>query len=284
MRLGALGAALAVPAAGAVLAGAGSAAALTLAAAPCGAATFTSHVTLVVEHGDASVIGLCIGFDGATITGEQILQASGLHFATQSYGALGDAVCQIDGEPVSYGACLPAGGDFWAMDVSRGGGAWQTADRGISSEPFGDGDAEGFRYESQGGPEPPPASPAGICARALATPPPPPAASGRAPPASGGTGAPPGSASVAPVSGRPAAPSTAAPAPAAAAAATATASPVPVVINPDAPRAPGGVATTGLHQAGAAPGLNIGLLLASVTGCALLGLLVLQAVRRRRSA
>lgn len=281
MRLRPLAAALAVPAAGAVLAGAGSAATLGPAAGPCGAATFSSHVTLVVEHGDASVIGLCIGFDGASITGEQILAASGLRYATQSYGSLGDAICQIDGEPGSYGACLPAGGDFWAMDVSRGGGPWQTADRGISTEAFGDGDAEGFRYESQSGPEPPPASPAGICARALATPPPAAASSGGAPPASRGAGSPAGSSAVAPGPSRPGTPGTGAPAPAASPAAPA--SPVPVVINPAPPHGPRGVTTTGIRQTGAAPGVNIGLVLASAAGCALVALLVLQIVRRRRA-
>lgn len=274
-------AALAVPAAGAVLAAAGSAATLGFAAGACGAATFSSHVTLVVEHGNASVIGLCIGFDGASITGEQILAASGLHYATQSYGALGDAVCQIDGEPASYGACLPAGGDFWAMDVSRGGGAWQTADRGISTETFGDGDAEGFRYEPQSGPEPPPASPAGICARALASPPPAPASSSGVPAAPAGTGAAAGSGAVAPGSGQSSAPGTAAPAPGEAA--PAPASPAPVAITPPPPLAPGGVATTGARRPASTPGLNPGVLLAAVAVCALLALLVL-AVRRRLRA
>ncbi|MGH7686090.1 MAG: hypothetical protein ACREN2_04650, partial [Candidatus Dormibacteria bacterium] len=176
-----------VPFAGLTLATGASALTALPRAAPCAAATFTSHVALVVEHGAGGVIGLCIGFDGASITGEQILQASGLHYAVQSYGALGDALCQIDGEPASYGACLPTTGSFWAMFVSRGNGGWQNADRGMSTETFGDGDAEGFRYDDQGGAEPPPSSPSGICARALATPnpsggstAPPPAAQGAA--------------------------------------------------------------------------------------------------------
>jgi hypothetical protein len=163
-----LGHVLAIPLLGAVLGLGGSAAHLLPAASPCAAATYSSHVTLVVEHGDGGIIGLCIGFDGSSITGEEILQASGLEYATAGYGALGDAVCQIDDEPAAYDTCLPSSGPYWMIFVARGGGWWQVADRGISTETFSSGDAEGFRYDPQDGPDPAPASPAGLCAAALA--------------------------------------------------------------------------------------------------------------------
>ena len=127
-------------------------------------------MTLVVEHGDGRVIGLCIGFDGSSIGGEEVLQASGLEYATGGYGSLGEAVCQIDDEPAAYSACLPSSGPYWVVFVARGGGAWEDAASGISTLTFASGDAEGFRYDPQDGPDPPPASPAGICAAALATP------------------------------------------------------------------------------------------------------------------
>ena len=271
-------AALAAPVAG-VLAGMfGGAATLVPTAQPCAAAAFSSHVTLVVEHGDARVVGLCIGFDGATITGEQILQASGLQYATQSYGSLGDAVCQIDSEPTSYGSCLPSSGSYWAMFVSRTGGAWLNADRGISSETFSDGDAEGFRYDSQNGAEPPPASPAGICARALATPTAAPAVptaiAGAPPPAQGagsGTGSSgadaAGSATSAGSSSQPAAPSSAA-------------SQEPSVIRPAGSR--GGVATVGALSARPASGPDAALIAACAGIASLAGLVLVRLLRRRR--
>ena len=273
-------AALAAPVAGVLAGGFGGAATLVPAAQPCAAATYSSHVTLVVEHGDARVVGLCIGFDGATITGEQILQASGLEYATQSYGSLGDAVCQIDSEPTSYGSCLPAGGSFWAMFVSRGGGGWQNADRGISTETFSDGDAEGFRYDSQSGAEPPPASAAGICARALATPTAAPAAStpssaGAPPPAQGagtGTGAAgadaAGSTAPAGSTSEPAVPSSSA------------ASQDPSVIRPAGSRS--GVATVGTLPNRPASGPDAALIAACAGIAALAGLLVVRLVRRHR--
>ena len=273
-------AALAAPIAGVLAGGFGGTAALLPAAQPCAAATYSSHVTLVVEHGDARVVGLCIGFDGTSITGEQIIQASGLEYATQSYGSLGDAVCQLDSEPTTYGSCLPAGGSYWAMFVSRGGGGWQNADRGISTETFGDGDAEGFRYDSQSGAEPPPASPAGICARALATPTgapsaPSTSAAGGPPPAQGagsGTGgsgpAGAGSTGSAGSTSPAAAPSSAA------------ASQEPSVIKPAESRA--GVATVGTRPARATSGPDAALLAAGAGTAALAGLAVVRLLRRRR--
>ena len=266
-------AALAAPIAGVLAGGFGGAAALVPTAQPCAAATYSSHVTLVVEHGDARVVGLCIGFDGSSITGEQILQASGLEYATQSYGSLGDAVCQIDSEPTSYGACLPSSGPYWAMFVSRAGGGWQGADRGISTETFGDGDAEGFRYDSQSGAEPPPASPAGICARALATP----SAAPAVPPASAAGGPPP--AQAAPAGTGSTAPA-ASPSPAAAHS-SAAASQEPSVIRPAGTR--GGVATVGSRPARPPSGPDAVLLAAGASIAALAGLMVVRLLRRRRA-
>jgi len=162
-----LAAALTIPLLGAGVAVAASSAALLPAATLCAAAAQSNHVALVVEPGSGSVTTRCVSFSGPTITGEQILQASGLEYATQSYGSLGDAPCQIVEVPASYSACLPSSGDYWALFVSTSGGAWQSASKGISSETFHSGDAEGFRYDSVTGNDPPPSrSPAGVCTTA----------------------------------------------------------------------------------------------------------------------
>ena len=265
-------AALAAPALGALLGSAGATAVIVQGPSACAAATYTSHVTLVVEHGGGGVIGLCIGFDGSSISGEQILRASGLEYATSTYGSMGDAVCQIDHEPDTYPpGCWTGSSPYWAMFVSRGGGAWGPADHGISSETFGNGDAEGFRYDPQSGAEPAPASPAGICAAALAGHTPAPAASAAAP-------APPGSSRATPNANAP--PATAStPPPAAGTASGAT--PSAAVVGPPAGGTTGAAATA---SGTAAPGLNPALLVASAAGGLLVGSAVIQLVLRKRRA
>ena len=238
--------ALTIAALGAALGAVGGGARVLVAAAPCTAATYSSHVTLVVEHGDGSVIGLCVGFDGSSITGEQILKASGVEYAVAGYGSLGDAVCQIDSEPTAYSSCLPSSGAYWVVFVSGGDGSWQPASSGISTLTFASGDAEGFRYDPQSGADPPPASPAGISRS-----------------------------SSSPVSvSAPASPSSA---PAGGATASAAA-----VIGPvDGPRTSTATSTAG-DAAGA--GISPALLVAAVLLGALAGLAVVQVLMRRRRA
>jgi hypothetical protein len=277
-----LGHALAIPLLGAGLALGGSAGHLLATASPCAAASYSSHVTLVVEHGDGQVVGLCIGFDGATISGEEILQASGLEYATAGYGALGDAVCQIDDEPAAYTACLPSSGSYWVIFVSRDGGAWQVAGSGISTETFASGDAEGFRYDPQDGADPPPASPVGICAAALAGP----SSSASATTGGGASGASGGSASGSAAGGRPGSPAAAPPPTAevtptttATAAAAASAPPPGVVAPADQPQ---GATAASAAPAAAEAGIPLAPLVAAAVVGALAGLLVVQLVVQRR--
>ena len=128
----------------------------------CAQASTAHHATLVVEHANGTLVKVCVPFSEVQITGEQLLQRSGLEYSTQPYGGSGDAVCQIDMEPAAYTNCFQ-GGMFWAMFVSRAHGAWGFSSQGVSSQLFGDGDAEGFRYESQSDSSPPASSPAGVC-------------------------------------------------------------------------------------------------------------------------
>ncbi|MGA3183020.1 MAG: hypothetical protein ABSE52_00265 [Candidatus Dormibacteria bacterium] len=130
----------------------------------CSAATYPHQVALVVELGDGESVGRCVGFNASSISGDEVLRASGLEYATQGYGSLGQAVCQVDEEPAAYSTCLPSSGSYWALFTARGGGAWQPADVGISSVELASGDAEGLRYDPETGPDPAPPSPAGVCA------------------------------------------------------------------------------------------------------------------------
>jgi hypothetical protein len=268
-----LGHLLAIPLLGFVLGFGGGAIHLITAAAPCTAATYTSHVTLVVEHGDGRVVGLCIGFDGSSLGGAEVLQASGLEYATGGYGSLGEAVCQIDDEPASYSSCLPSSGPYWTVFVARAGGGWEDAASGISTLTFASGDAEGFRYDPQDGPDPPPASPAGICAAALATP------SSGATGAGGGSGSRAGAASP-PATGARTAPASTPAMSGTAAAQAGAAGPAAGVIaaGDDRPRTGSGSTPPAAAGSGLSPPL---LVLAAVLGV-LAGLLGVQLVLRRR--
>jgi hypothetical protein len=137
----------------------------------CVQAASAHHVGIVVEHGDGRVVRQCVGFATATITALAVLQESGIEEATQSYGgSLGEAVCQIDHEPVSYTSCLPMSGSYWVLFISRGGGAWGNSAQGVSNTTMSDGDDVGFRYDPLAGADPPPVSPAGTCATTTPTP------------------------------------------------------------------------------------------------------------------
>ncbi|MGO8686662.1 MAG: hypothetical protein ACLQT7_05660 [Candidatus Dormibacteria bacterium] len=255
--------ALAIAVLGAAVGLGGSAARLFPAASTCTAAAYSGHVTLVVEHGDARVIGLCIGFDGSSITGEEILQASGLEYATAGYATLGDAVCQIDDEPAAYTSCLPSSGPYWVVFVARGGGAWQAGGNGISTETFASGDAEGFRYDPQEGADPPPASPAGICAAALG--------GSSTSPAGSQSGGASGSGGGAGSGGAPSPAST--PTPAGSAVAVGSGEPSAAVIAP---------VTGSTALASASSGVSPGLIVVAAVFGALVGLLVVQLWLRRR--
>jgi hypothetical protein len=118
------------------------------------------HAALVVEHGSGSTIQRCVAFSSATITGDQLLELSGIEVVTATLGGFGQAVCQIDHEPADFSACLPPSPDpYWVLFVSRGGGPWTLSNLGISSQTFADGDAEGFRYDPQTGSAAPPPVP-----------------------------------------------------------------------------------------------------------------------------
>jgi hypothetical protein len=131
----------------------------------CAFASGAHHVAVVVEHGGGAVLTDCVAFDAAQLTGEQVMEQSGIEYATSGFGGLGKAVCQVDKEPASYPpSCWTATSSYWAMYISRSGGPWAVSSQGVSSEQFGDGDALGWHYvpQSGGGGGPPP-SPAGVC-------------------------------------------------------------------------------------------------------------------------
>jgi len=249
----------------------------------CAQAASAHHAGIVVELGNAQVVRQCVGFDTATVTALDVLKASGIEYATATYGGLGVAVCQIDNEPASYTECLPASGSYWVFFISRGGGAWANSSQGVSNTTVGDGDDVGFRYDPLAGADPPPVSPAGTCATATPTPTPTPTSKPTSPPTPKPTPAgtaPPGgtSSSTPPPQG--------------------TKQPAPTQTSGVEPIAAGGPTTTpgagqpssdgsAAHVSDLAPAAAVsspftpGLLLAALAVIALLALLGAQGIRRR---
>jgi hypothetical protein len=138
----------------------------------CAFASGGHHVAVVVEHGSGAVLTACVAFAADQLTGDQVMQLSGIEYATTTYGGLGKAVCQVDHEPASYPpSCWTASSPYWAMYVSRSGGAWSISNQGVSGQQFRDGDALGWHYipQSGSGGGPPP-SPAGVCSSTGPTP------------------------------------------------------------------------------------------------------------------
>jgi hypothetical protein len=129
----------------------------------CASAASAHHAALVIEHGSGATLKFCIGFNTDQVSGQYLLDASGVEKAEQDYGSTGQAVCQLDHEPEPYPAgCWTPSSPYWALYVGRGGGGWSASSLGVSSQTFRDGDAEGFRYEGQSA-YLTPASASGIC-------------------------------------------------------------------------------------------------------------------------
>ena len=139
------------------------------AAQPLCAAAGTSHAAVVIEHGNGSSTSRCVAFGGSTISGEDLLRAANISFATVYYPSVGgDAICQVDGEPQtpSNGVwtqdnCVgPSTTIYWGVFTASYGGAW-TPSSGISTLTFRDGDGEGLRFSNSPKNTPPPPSTAG---------------------------------------------------------------------------------------------------------------------------
>jgi hypothetical protein len=162
---------LVAPLVGIGLGAASAAAHVGPAAALCVQAGAAHRVGIVVEHGDGKVVRRCVGFAAPTVSAIAVLQASGIETGTVSFGAIGTAVCQIDGEPASYPpTCFTGSGPYWELFVAPDGGPWTSAPKGASLTTVLSGDDVGFRYNPQAGPDPPPVSPAGTCPAATAAP------------------------------------------------------------------------------------------------------------------
>lgn len=126
------------------------------------------HAAVVVEHSTFGMVIVCVGFSSNSISGDQLLNTSGIQHDYQGFGGLGQAVCQVDSEPSQVPANCFGTSKYWALFSSAQCGPWRQANVGINSLSFNDGDLEGFRYDPQSGSssDDSPSGPAGYCPNA----------------------------------------------------------------------------------------------------------------------
>ena len=104
------------------------------------------HAGLVIQHGDGSLTWAVIPFSGATVSGIDLLKRSGIAVVTVPFGALGDAVCQIEREGCPVPECqrtvceTSARSSFWRYYERGPDGAWHSTALGASATKTHDGD------------------------------------------------------------------------------------------------------------------------------------------------
>ncbi len=119
--------------------------------------TAAHHAYVVVEHLSHATVHRCVGFDGAQIGGEDLMNQSGIKYAAQTFSGVGKAVCQVDGEPAQFTECFPKDKPYWALYVETAGGPWTDAQVGYTAVNLKDGEALGWQYRpATGSPSPPP--------------------------------------------------------------------------------------------------------------------------------
>lgn len=104
------------------------------------------HAALVIQHGDGSLTWAVVAFPGATVSGIDLLKRSGIAVVTVPFGALGDAVCQIEREGCPVPECqrtvceTSARSSFWRYYERGPDGSWHSTALGASATKAHDGD------------------------------------------------------------------------------------------------------------------------------------------------
>ena len=105
---------------------------------------------LVIQHGDGSVTSQCVSFQEETISGYDLLVASGLDLNFEVAG-MGATICRLDGEgctfPQDQCFCQCTGQPcvYWSYWRQSGGqSSWEYSSLGASNTQVRDGDVEGW--------------------------------------------------------------------------------------------------------------------------------------------
>jgi hypothetical protein len=119
------------------------------------------HAALVIEHASGRILTRCVAFADAQISGFELVQRSGVPYQAQTFGAMGSAICQLDGEPASVPSNCFGGGPYWQYFHWQSG--WRPSSSGASSSTLHDGDMDGWRYAAGAGQAPGNVSFAAVC-------------------------------------------------------------------------------------------------------------------------
>jgi hypothetical protein len=113
------------------------------------AAQHPNGTGLVIRHGDGTLVEIYVQFDEASLTGEELLNRSGLDFSEAPFGGLGAGVCSIGGEGCPSDNCYcksyttPA--YYWRYYALQDGG-WLEQLRGPSTHVLHDGDVDAWSW------------------------------------------------------------------------------------------------------------------------------------------
>ena len=105
---------------------------------------------LVIEHASGRLVTRCVTFVEDQISGFALIQRSGLSYQAQSYGSMGQAICQLDGEPSPVPANCLGAGPYWQY-LHRAGSRWVPSQLGASEWILRNGDMDGWLYSDRAG-------------------------------------------------------------------------------------------------------------------------------------
>ncbi len=109
------------------------------------------HAGLVVMYGDGRIEQQCVAFGEESISGYELLQRAGLTLNVEA-GAIGAAVCAINGEGCSYPAescfcrCQSSPCVYWSYWRRQPNGDWRYQVLGAANSQVRDGAVEGWRW------------------------------------------------------------------------------------------------------------------------------------------
>ena len=131
----------------------------TSSASPAGScvnASAAHHAYVVVEHLSGASIQKCVGFAGATIDGQALMDQSTIEYQKQTF-SFGNGACQIDNEPAQFSECFPKNKPYWSLFVETG-GVWAAAQTAYNAVNLHDKEALGWHYvdSADQNPAPPP--------------------------------------------------------------------------------------------------------------------------------
>jgi hypothetical protein len=122
----------------------------------CVNASSAHHAYVVVQHLSGAGFQKCVGFEGATIDGQTLMDQSGVQYLAHTLNE-GKAVCQVDSEPQQVTNCFPQNQPYWALflETKR---VWTGSTTSFTEASLHDGDALGWHYvaAADASPAPPP--------------------------------------------------------------------------------------------------------------------------------